>query len=156
MKYSSIFSTICAASALLLVSNGVFGQAPETGNNNIQDSMSSQQFKASGLEKLSPKELENLNRWLQGYRETTIKTATTRAARTRLDFLVSRVDGEFNGLTGATLIKLEDGTSWRQANSSDHYRASVTDHPGAAVMHGVFGYKMRISGTPEFYVDPVR
>jgi hypothetical protein len=23
-------------------------------------------------------------------------------------------------------------------------------------MHGVFGYKMRIEGTQEFYVDPVR
>jgi hypothetical protein len=24
------------------------------------------------------------------------------------------------------------------------------------VIHGVFGYKMRIEGTQEFYVDPVR
>ena len=32
----------------------------------------------------------------------------------------------------------------------------VTDHPAAAVIHGVFGYKMRIEGTQEFYVDPVR
>jgi hypothetical protein len=24
------------------------------------------------------------------------------------------------------------------------------------VMHGIFGYKMRVEGTQEFYVDPVR
>jgi hypothetical protein len=51
---------------------------------------------------------------------------------------------------------LEDGTAWKQANAEDHYHARVTDHPGAAVVHTIFGYKMRIEGTPEFYVDPVR
>lgn len=136
--------------------SGFAGAEQADSSGNIQDTMSPQQFKAAGLDKLSGKELDSLNKWLQGYRETTVKAATTRAARTRMDFLVSRVDGDFNGLTGASIIRLEDGTVWKQANSSDHYRASVTDHPGAAVMHGVFGYKMRISGTPEFYVDPVR
>ena len=54
------------------------------------------------------------------------------------------------------LIRLEDGTVWKQANADDRYRPKVTDHPAAAVIHGVFGYKMRIEGTQEFYVDPVR
>ena len=73
-----------------------------------------------------------------------------------MDLLVSRVDGTFNGLMGRTVIRLEDGTVWKQANADDRYRAKVTDHPAAAVIHGVFGYKMRIEGTQEFYVDPVR
>ena len=148
-----LLTTICLG---ISFASWVSAAQAQDASGNIQDTMSPQQFKSSGLEKLSPNELANLNKWLQGYRETTIKTASARVARTKLDFLVSRVDGEFNGLTGATVIRLEDGTSWKQANSSDHYRASVTDHPGAAVMHGVFGYRMRVSGTPEFYVDPVR
>ena len=73
-----------------------------------------------------------------------------------MDLLVSRVDGTFNGLTGRTVIRLEDGTVWKQANAEDRYRPRVTDHPAAVVIHGVFGYKMQVEGTQEFYVDPVR
>ena len=133
----------------------------------LQDMMTADEFKAAGLDKLSDEELKNLNAWLQGYRQTTAtkaaEKATTEAtkkaakeSRGRLDQIVSRVDGTFTGLTGRTVIKLEDGTVWKQANVDDRYHAQVTDHPPAAVMHGVFGYKMRIVGTPEFYVDPVR
>ena len=73
-----------------------------------------------------------------------------------MDVLVSRVDGTFNGLTGRTIIRLEDGTVWKQANAEDRYRAKVTDHPAAVVIHGVFGYKMQLEGSQPFYVDPVR
>jgi hypothetical protein len=73
-----------------------------------------------------------------------------------MDVIVSRVNGSFGGLSGHTVIQLEDGTAWKQANADDHFRGSSVDHPGAAVIHGIFGYKMRIEGVPEFYVDPVR
>jgi len=131
---------------------------PESGD--IQQMMTPDEFKAAGLGKLSPDELAKLNAWLQGYRQVTEqaaeKKASARAERTKMDLIVSRVDGSFNGLTGRTIIRLEDGTVWKQANSEDHYRTSVTDRPAAAVIHGIFGYKMRIEGMQEFYVDPVR
>jgi hypothetical protein len=73
-----------------------------------------------------------------------------------MDLIVSRVNGSFGGLGGATVIELEDGTAWKQANADDRFRGSPVDHPGAAVIRGVFGYKMRIEGVPEFYVDPAR
>jgi hypothetical protein len=122
----------------------------------IQQMMTPAEFKAAGLNKLSPEELQKLDAWLQGYREVAEKKATARAARTKMDLLVSRVDGTFNGLTGRTVIRLEDGTVWKQANADDRFRPKVTDHPAAAVIHGIFGYKMQIEGTQEFYVDPVR
>jgi hypothetical protein len=126
----------------------------------IQQIMSPEEFKAAGLNKLSPEELARLNAWLQGYRQVTEqaaeKKATARASRTKLDVLVSRVDGSFDGLTGRTIIRLEDGTVWKQANADDRYRSRVTDHPAAVVIHGVFGYKMQLEGTQAFYVDPVR
>src|SRR2546426_8757967 len=128
----------------------------ETLSGSIQEMMSPEEFKAAGLNKLSPEELQKLDAWLQGYRQVAEKKATARAERTKLDLLVSRVDGSFNGLTGGTVIRLEDGTAWKQANADDHFRPRVTDHPGAVVIHTLFGYKMRIEGTPEFYVDPVR
>ena len=133
----------------------------------LQDMMTAEEFKAAGLDKLSEDELKNLNAWLQGYRHTTATKAAEEAtaevtkkvakeSRAKMDKIVSRVDGEFKGLTGNTVIKLEDGTVWKQANTNDRFHAQVTDHPPAAVMHGVFGYKMRVVGTGEFYVDPVR
>ena len=134
--------------------------APPEMTGNIKEMMSPEEFKAAGLNKLSADELQKLDAWLQGYRQTTEqaaeKKATARASRTKMDLIVSRVDGQFNGLTGRTIIRLEDGTVWKQANADDRHRAKVTDHPAAAVMHGVFGYKMQIEGTQEFYVDPVR
>jgi hypothetical protein len=134
--------------------------AREKMSDDIQQIMTPEEFKAAGLSKLSPDELAKLNAWLQGYRQTTEqaaeKKATARAERTKLDVLVSRVDGSFTGLTGRTLIRLEDGTVWKQANADDRYRSKNTDHPAAAVIHGVFGYKMQIEGTQPFYVDPVR
>ena len=127
----------------------------------LQQRMSPEEFKAAGLNKLSADELQKLDAWLQGYRQVTEQTAekkaTARASRTKMDLIVSRVDGSFQGLTGRTIIRLEDGTVWKQANADDRYRSRVTDHPAAAVIHGVFGYKMRLEGaTQEFYVDPVR
>jgi hypothetical protein len=133
--------------------------AREETSGSIQEAMTPEEFKAAGLNKLSSEELQKLNAWLQGYREVAEKKATARAAkveRTKMDLLVSRVDGTFNGLTGRTVIRLEDGTVWKQANADDRYRSRVTDHPAAAVIHGIFGYKMQIEGTQEFYVDPVR
>ncbi len=118
--------------------------------------MSPDEFRAAGLNKLSAQELQKLDAWLQGYRQVAEKKAATRAERTKLDLLVSRVDGSFNGLTGRTVIRLEDGTVWKQANAEDRFRPKVTDHPGAVVIHGIFGYKMRVEGTQDFYVDPVR
>lgn len=126
----------------------------------IKELMSPEEFNAAGLNKLSADELQKLDAWLQGYRQVTEqaaeKKATARAARTKLDVLVSRVDGSFNGLTGRTIIRLEDGTVWKQANAEDRYRAKNPDHPAAVVIHGIFGYKMQIEGTQAFYVDPVR
>jgi hypothetical protein len=134
--------------------------AREQISGSIQQMMTPEEFKAAGLNKLSPEELQKLDAWLQGYREVTEKTAekkaTARASRTKLDLLVSRVDGSFEGLTGRTIIRLEDGTVWKQANADDRFRPRVTDHPAAVVIHGVFGYKMQLEGTGEFYVDPVR
>jgi hypothetical protein len=133
----------------------------------LQDMMTAQEFKAAGLEKLSTEELRNLNAWLQGYRQTTETKATEKATaevkkkeategRHKLDTLESHVAGPVPHLTGHSIIKLEDGTMWKQANPEDRYASPPIDRPTAVVTHGIFGYKIRISGLPEMYVDPVR
>src|SRR5436305_6700192 len=96
----------------------------------IKHAMSPEEFHEAGHDKLSDEELRNLDRWLAGDREKTAKKAAARTSRTKMDLVVSRVSGSFPGLTGKTIIQLEDGTVWRQANKYDHYGASPIDHPG--------------------------
>ena len=138
--------------------------AEEILTGSIQKMMSPEEFRAAGLNKLSSDELQKLNAWLQGYREATEKV-TEKKTEKRVaasqsffhhDPIVSRVDGSFAGLKGHTLIKLEDGTVWKQANLDDHAGPSPIDHPGAAVIWAGLGYKMRIQGVAEFYVNPVK
>jgi len=150
---------------------------PEKPAKGVEETMRPEEFRAAGLDKLSEDELQHLDAWLQGYRQSTQKKAAeqekakateeikkakqeateeaNKTARTKLDSLVSRVDGNIDVVKGNTVIRLEDGTVWKQVNKDDRYRAQVTDHPVAVVLHTTFGYKMRIEGMPEFYVDPV-
>ena len=154
----------CLLISLVLVFTfkGLSRAAQELISGSIQHMMTPEEFKAAGLNKLSPDELQKLDAWLQGYREATQKaTEITTEKKMKKSFfnkepVVSRVDGSFAGLRGRTLIKLEDGTVWKQANIDDHIGPSPIDHPGAAVVWTGLGYKMRIQGVPEFYVNPVK
>ena len=148
-----------AFSVMLVWVDSAVAEPPEM-SGSIKEMMSPEEFKAAGLNKLSQDELQKLDAWLQGYRQITEqkaeKKATAKASRAKMDVIVSRVDGTFGGLTGRTIIRLEDGTVWKQANADDRFHSKNPDHPAAAVIHGVFGYKMQIEGTQPFYVDPVR
>ena len=145
-----IFASLCALA--LFVCPAL--RAQEEGS--IKQAMSPEEFHKAGLDKLTDEELRNLDRWLKGDREKTAQKAAARTSKTKMDLVVSRVAGRFAGLTGRTIIQLEDGTVWKQANSDDHVPGSPVDNPGAAVVRSAFGYKMRIEGAQEFYVNPVR
>src|SRR5438552_6734325 len=151
MKHRFVVPALFCALVFFLVPHL---HAQEEGS--IKQAMSPEEFHRAGLDKLSDAELQNLDRWLRGDREKTAKKAAAKTSKARMDLIVSRVNGSFPGLSGGTVIHLEDGTAWKQANADDHFRGSPVEHPGAAVIHGVFGYKMRVEGVPEFYVDPVR
>ncbi len=157
--------------------------AAEKPAKSLEETMRPEEFKSAGLDKLSEDELQHLDAYLQGYRQSAQKKATEQAkakadeeikkanekadkateeanrnaasGRSKLDSLVSRVDGTIEGVKTNTQIRLEDGTVWKTVNPDEHYRATITDHPSAVVFHTTFGYKMRIEGMPEFYVDPV-
>lgn len=126
----------------------------------IQQAMTPEEFKAAGLEKLSPAELAKLNAWLQGFREKAVakaeKKASERAERDKRSLIVSRINGTWGGITPGVVIELEDGSKWRLANKDEHY-GGYADHPAVAVWKaGMFGWKMRVSRIAEFYVNPVK
>ncbi len=151
-----ILTSLLMFAAAIAVGPFLWAQQDSASEGGVQQMMTPEQFKSAGLEKLSPEELANLNKWLNGYREKTVKTATKRVERQAAEVTVSRVDGIFNGITGSTIVRMEDGTVWKQANSDERWRAPGLDHPPAAVYRTMFGRQMRIAGTPAFYVDPVR
>lgn len=154
-NYRSLFIFL----ALAIIVGFSLGAAPlvraqeETGG--IQQAMTPEEFKAAGLEKLTPAELAKLNAWLQGFREKAEKKAAIRESRSKLQLNVTRVDGAWDGIAPGEIIRLEDGTSWKLANKDEHYGGHA-DHPAVAVYKSLFGWKMRVSRIAEFYVLPVK
>jgi hypothetical protein len=147
---------IAVVTMLLSSTSLVRGQDERAG---IQQAMTQEEFKAAGLQKLSPEELAKLNAWLQGYREQVVqkteKKASERAERDKKSLIVSRINGTWGGIGPGTVIELEDGTKWKLANKDEHYGGSA-DHPAVAVWKaGFFGWKMRVSRIAEFYVTQV-
>ena len=149
-----------ALSIAFLLSLGIPCQAAaQEESANIEQAMTPEEFKAAGLEKLTPAELAKLNRWLQGYRDTVVKKAETKAAqrekRAKLQLIVSRYNGVWSGVGPGEIIELEDGSKWTLANKDEHYGGHA-DHPAIAVYKaGFFGWKMRVSRIAEFYVNQV-
>ncbi len=145
--------------ALLASAAFLFGHAPvlfaQDESANIQQAMTPEEFKSAGLAKLSPEELAKLNAWLQGFREKAEKKAALRESKTKLQLIVSRIDGVYNGTAYGDIIRLEDGTAWKVANKGEHFGGHA-DHPAVAIFKSIFGWKMRISRIAEFYVMPVK
>lgn len=110
--------------AMLLVAPATLGAPP------IEQQMSPGQFKAAGLDKLTPEELGNLNRWLGN----TLESETAKAAqlaRTKiedenrgfLDFgredpIVSRIQGRFTGFGRGRSWTLDNGQVWEQIDTT--------------------------------------
>ena len=109
--------------------------------------MSVAQFRAAGLDKLTPEELAALNAWLQG-------TATGASAPVgsappsgdRIGFresesggtVTSRYVGEFTGWSGKTRFRLENGQVWEQSESGN-LRGVRLDNPVMTIKQGLFG-----------------
>lgn len=120
----------------------------------LRETMTPQQFKAAGLEKLTADELAKLDAYLRGDREKAIENATAKTAkREKLQLVVSRVDGVITSITPRQIIRLEDGSTWMVAKTDFQFHGYV-DHPAAAAYKTLFGWKMRIVNVAEIYVVP--
>ena len=117
--------------------------------------MTPDEFRAAGLQKLSPPELEKLNAWLNGERQKAEKKASAHEEVLRKKMIVSRIDGVLSSAQPGTVIPLEDGSAWKMGSPGQHYSGHA-DHPAVAVFKTIFGWKMRVGGVGEFYVVPVK
>lgn len=120
---------IAAAIALTLAAPAALAQSK------IEQQMSAEQFKAAGLDQLSPEQLSNLNAWLN----RTLDSETTKAVvkakeETRAqvkhenrgflgsgsrEAVVARMTGPFNGFSRGQTYVLDNGQEWRQDDNAD-------------------------------------
>ena len=142
-----------ALAALLALSPAALAQPP------IEQQMTPEQFKASGLDKLSSQELANLNAWLNN----TLEVETTKAAKLakdkvetenrgflsfgKSDPIVGKIVGEFRGFAMGRSWTLDNGQVWEQVDSASLAGARKTD-PQVRITPSVIGNKwyMQIEG----------
>lgn len=114
----------------------------------LQNSMSAEQFKAAGLNKLSKSELENLNAWISGQKtvvvEKIVAVEVEKPEEPKED-IVSTIVGEFNGWRGNTRFTLANGQIWDQQDDSQLF-ASKMINPKVRIVSGFSGWKLQVDG----------
>jgi len=102
-------------------------------------------FKNSGLNKLSPAELNALNKWLS-FAVPIIASRIQKASppQTTAAVIETRIDGEFNGWDGETIYRLQNGQIWQQSVYHYHYHYAYS--PSVLIYSSGGGYKMKVEG----------
>lgn len=142
-----------ALAALLAVAPAAHAQPP------IERQMTPEQFKAAGLDKLSPQELANLNAWLNN----TLEVETTKAAQLakdkvetenrgflsfgKSDPIVAKIVGEFRGFARGRSWTLDNGQVWEQVDTASLAGVRKTD-PQVKIAPSLVGnsWYMQIEG----------
>lgn len=96
----------------------------------IEQQMTPEQFKATGLDQLSPEQLANLNAWLNNKLEVETTRAATEAKKKveddnrgffnfgSTDPIVARIAGEFRGFGRGRSYTLDNGQVWQQLDDA--------------------------------------
>ncbi|MBP6597119.1 MAG: hypothetical protein KA187_05310 [Arenimonas sp.] len=118
----------------------------------LEERMSEAEFKAAGLDKLSPEELTALNSWLStrvGGGAALAAGADTRGFQEQRSdgVIVSRITGEFRGWDGrGDRITLDNGQVWEVVDSTSRLKVKVQD-PTVTIEPGILSsWELRISG----------
>jgi hypothetical protein len=137
--------TLLLATVLLGAGAARAAQAPD-----VRQLMSPEEFSAAGLDRLKPAEIEALNAWLIRYTagEAPVVRASSPAVREEVrkseaTVIRSRIAGPFEGWSGRTQFRLENGQLWQQRMSGTwRHRA---DSPEVEIRRNLLGnWEMRL------------
>lgn len=116
----------------------------------IEREMSPQEFKAAGLDKLTPEELARLNGWL-GRKIDTVANAAAAQAKDKVEQenrgffhfgsnepIVARIDGEFRGFGKGRTFTLDNGQIWRQTDGASLVGVKL-DNPEVRINPSISG-----------------
>ena len=126
----------------------------------LEERMSVKDFKAAGLEKLSPQELEQLNAWLRVHGLAGAAKGTSQGGGAEEGFrakgffgsgsdtgpIQSRIKGTVKGWSGNTVFELENGQAWQQTDGTEFNIPAVTN-PAVTIEQGLVGaWNLKIEG----------
>ncbi|MCA0394194.1 MAG: hypothetical protein LCH70_08795 [Proteobacteria bacterium] len=161
--FTTIFLLLCAPFAK--------AQSMQSDYRLIEQRLSVEQMRSTGLDKLSKAQLELLNRLLSEEhvaqtaairQEVEAKAEQERSSTPRIDRepIVSKLVGEFRGWTVGTQFQLENGQRWRVTGTTDYYvrKVNASMAPAAVVMPGmVGGWYLKVEGhSPTVKVQQIR
>jgi hypothetical protein len=142
-------SRACKIAVYASLSSGLWLAMPVTAEPppDVRELMSPEEFDATGLGRLTPSELEALNRWLLRYTASQAselgkhrEAVEEEVRKFEEEGLRTRIVGEFNGWSGDTLFRLENGQVWKQRLPGQwHYRAHA---PEVELRKNFMGYWM--------------
>lgn len=118
----------------------------------LEERMSQAEFRAAGLDRLSPDELAQLNRWLAEHEVRPPASSSgfgwnsfypDEDARGTIE---SRITGTFTGWRGETVFRLDNGQRWRQSESG-RFDAGEMNNPVVTLEPKMMGsWLMKVEG----------
>lgn len=116
------------------------------------------QQRLMGIQKLTAEEKERLrvyivSLYLQGFEQgkaSGVAVTPTAAVRSTSSVIESKIDGDFEGWEGETIVKLANGQIWQQA--AYHYEYHYAFMPDVLIYRSGGEYKMKVDGTDEAVV----
>ena len=121
---------------------GMSAQAQQTAG--LQQRMSLGEFKAAGLDKLSPQELANLDSWLASHGKVVTKVVSASGKpvfypdKQKRSKINAHIKGHFDGWSGGSQFTLDNGQVWKQIGD-DRPACMTSDHPAATVKPSLMG-----------------
>jgi len=149
MRFKSLLQP-CVTILLVLFSFSANAAEPKSGNwDGLRQMMSVEEFKAAGLDNLSAEELHNLDSWLLkllAYESEQLVKADEKIQKLQKVAIRHHIVGHFNGWTGKTVFRLDNGEIWQQRLES-RYAISL-ENPEVEIKKNLLGfYEMKIVKT---------
>lgn len=132
------------------------GSALAQSFSSLEERMTEAEFKAAGLDKLTPAELAALNAFVRA--ETSELASTLPAATPAVDqrgfrsttgpdgAIFSSISGEFRGWEQGSRFTLDNGQVWKVTDSTARLRVNLTD-PKVTIEPGAFGaWYLKVEG----------
>ena len=129
-----------AALAMLLTALPVMAQQFSS----LEERMSAADFKAAGLDKLSPQELQYLDGWLRTHEQVKVEHVTASGSpvfypdNQPRDKFSTHLVGHFGGWGGHSVFTLDNGQVWKQAESGA-YSCPEVDNPEVTIKPMILG-----------------
>jgi hypothetical protein len=122
----SIRARHIALSLLLALPAGAISTLHAQSSGNLQQRMSSDEFKAAGLDKLSPQELQNLDSWLDQHAKTTTKVVNSAGkvvyypGDQKRTTIHTQIRGHFDGWSKDQVFTMANGQQWKSIDGEPH------------------------------------